>query len=73
MKLFIDIIYFNVDNALFLFSVVTYNLFYHQMETDKLLIALYIVQGMVSPVFFVPRFFVSLYETIISLERIQNF
>ena len=43
------------------------------METDKLLTALYVIQKMVDPLFFIPTFFVTLYETIISLKRIQKF
>ena len=69
----VNTIYFNADNFLFFVCVVSYNLFYHQMETDKLLTALYVIQGMVDPLFFVPEFFISLYEAIVSLKRIQKF
>ena len=53
--------------------IIFFNLIYKQMEVDNILTSLYIIHGLVEPLFDLPIFFISLFEINISLVRIQNF
>ena len=73
LQIIVATIYWTVETFLCMTCITFYNLFYHQMEVDKILTALYVINGFVEPLFFLPNFFVALFETVVSLIRIQNF
>ena len=66
-------IYWTVENFLCMTCIIFYNIFYEQMEVENILTALYIIHGLVESLFCLPTFFVTLFETYVSLIRIQNF
>ena len=73
LQIIVATIYWTVETFLCMTCIIFYNLFYQQMEVDKILTALYVIHGFVEPLFFLPNFFVALFETVVSLIRIQNF
>ena len=73
LQIIVATIYWTVETFLCMTCISFYNIFYHQMEVDKILTALYVINGFVEPLFFLPQFFVALFETVVSLIRIQNF
>ena len=62
-----------VEDVLGLVCVIFYNLFYGQMEVDKILTAFFVIGEFVEPLFCLPDFFIYLFEAIVSMRRIQDF
>ena len=54
-------------------SITIYNLFNHHMDLNDILTAIYIFNSMTDPLFTLPGFFNGLFDTFISLRRIENF
>ena len=73
LNIWIDTIYWNVTNIFFMICIVFYNIFYHQMETDKIFTSLYIIQGLVGQLMDVPNLLTCFSDAIISLTRIEDF
>ena len=62
-----------VETLLMMICIIFYNLIYKQMQVENIMTSLYIVHELVEPLFKLPLFFVCLFETTISLNRIQSF
>ena len=73
LQIVVATIYWTVENFLCMTCISFYNLFYEQMDVENILTSLYIIHGLVESLFCLPSFFVSLFETVVSLIRIQNF
>ena len=69
----INFIDWSVEDVLRLVCVFFYNLIYGQMEIDKILTGFFVISEFVEPLFSLPDFFVNLFETIVSMGRIQDF
>ena len=73
LQIIVATIYWTVENFLSMTCIIFYNLLYEQMDVENILTALYIIHGLVESLFCLPSFFVTLFETYVSLIRIQNF
>ena len=73
LQIIVATIYWTVENFLCMTCISFYNIFYQQMDVENILTALYVIHGLVESLFCLPSFFVSLFETVVSLIRIQNF
>jgi len=73
LQIVVATIYWTVENFLCMTCIIFYNIFYEQMDVENILTSLYIIHGLVESLFCLPSFFVTLFETVISLIRIQNF
>ena len=73
VQVVVNAIYWSVEPVLCLICIISYNLLYGQMEVDKILTSFFVIEGFVEPLFSLPDFFISLFEAIVSLNRIQDF
>ena len=73
VQVIVNAIYWSVEPVLCLICIISYNLLYGQMEVDKILTSFFVIEGFVEPLFSLPDFFISLFEAIVSLNRIQDF
>ena len=73
VQVIVNAIYWAVEPILCLVCIISYNLIYGQMEVDKILTAFFVIEGFVEPLFSLPEFFISLFEAIVSMNRIQDF
>ena len=73
LQIVVATIYWTVENLLCMTCIIFYNILYEQMEVENILTSLYIIHGLVDSLFCLPSFFVTLFETFVSLVRIQNF
>ena len=73
VQVVVNAVYWAVEPVLCMVCIVFYNIIYGQMEVDKILTAFYVIEGFVDPLFSLPEFFISLFEAIVSLNRIQDF
>ena len=73
VQVIINAVYWAVEPILCMICIIFYNIFYGQMEVDKILTAFFVIEGFVDPLFSLPDFFISLFEAIVSLNRIQDF
>ena len=73
LQIIVATIYWTVENFLCMTCISFYNLLYEEMDVENILTSLYIIHGLVESLFCLPSFFVSLFETFVSLIRIQNF
>ena len=62
-----------VDDILCMVCVFFYILIYGQIEIDKIFAGFFIIKGFTEPLFYLPDFFIHIFEAIISLRRIQDF
>ena len=73
LQVMVEAISGTVETLLIMICIIFFNVIYKEMEVDNILTSLYIIHGLVEPLFDLPTFFVSLFEISISLVRIQNF
>ena len=73
LQIIVATIYWTVENFLCMTCIIFYNIIYEQMDVENILTSLYIIHGLVESLFYLPSFFVTLFETVVSLIRIQNF
>ena len=73
VTIIINSINWGVEDTLNMICVIFYSLIYGQMEVDKIITAFFIISGFVDPLFCLPDFFIYLFESIVSMRRIQDF
>ena len=73
MQIWSNFNYWIADVVLYSISIVFYNLIHNQMDTNKIITGIYIINDLVIPMFNLPQFIRFYFETIISLVRIETF
>ena len=73
VQVVVNTIYWMLETALCMSCITFFNLFYGQMEVDKILTGFFVIEGFVEPLFSLPDFFICLFEAIVSMHRIQDF
>ena len=73
VQVVVNTIYWVLETALCMSCIIFFNLFYGQMEIDKILTGFFVIEGFVEPLFSLPDFFICLFEAIVSMHRIQDF
>lgn len=69
----INALYWSGTVILSVASIAVYNLFGYQMETANILTSIMIFNSLSEPLFVIPSFINSLFESLISLRRIEKF
>ena len=73
VQVVVNTIYWVLETALCMSCIIFFNLFYGQMEVDKILTGFFVIEGFVEPLFSLHDFFICLFEAIVSMHRIQDF
>jgi len=73
VQVVVNTIYWILETVLCMSCIIFFNLFYGQMEVDKILTGFFVIEGFVEPLFSLPDFFICLFEAIVSMHRIQDF
>ena len=73
VQVVVNAIYWVLETALCMSCIIFFNLFYGQMEVDKILTGFFVIEDFFEPLFSLPDFFICLFEAIVSMHRIQDF
>ena len=73
IALYINTIYWSSTTIISVISIIIYNCIYESMNVSNILTAMYIFNSMSDPLYNVPGFLTGIFDTIVSMKRIEKF